>query len=254
MKKSFLNIGLMLAMGLAAVTFNSCKSDEPNIRKDKFEIKAENIIGNTSDLRTAAITWWPYSETGSTYEIIAKVPFVNNGFTIHPPKILKDKYLEELLDGEDVPEGITISDRDARIFLLGEFETFEKDGFYRGYIWLVNQDSNDSKVYYALWIYADRDVSIEGKASVNFCFDEIWGCYYYNLEYDNMNLKKGWNSTYLVIDFSESLTTSTISQLWTTQKPTEVELKWQFEAADIIIIDFSTKSKVLKNRKSLFIR
>ena len=238
MKKSILNIGLLLTM-LAVVNFTSCKGgDEPD---KPFVIKAENVLGKTSDVATVKIVDWNYSKYPYTFDVIAQAPFVNKGFTLTLPAIVADKHLFSI-DDEDMPEGVTISDKNAKIFGLEWLDAFDKDGEEIGYFMFGNSD-NDGKIYFAVWMYTDRDVSIIGKGRDCYYddyYDEEW-CFEAEL---NVNLKKGWNVVYVVDDEINDI------GLMTTQKPAGVTFEWYYESSDWYSL--STKTKSLKSKKSIF--
>jgi len=207
MKKRFLNIGLLLTMSLAVVNFVSCNRNEPDEPNNPNVIKAENVTGNPSGVRTVKAGLWDYDPQTweGTFEVIAQAPFMNNGFTLNLPENLADRFLE--LVTEDAPGSITISDENAKWSVGGlRFYAFNSAGEEIGSFEFGNRDNND-KVYYVNWIYTDRNVTITGR--------------YSTLEF-NMRLRTGWNMMY---DFYDE-----VNRIGSriTQRPAGVEFQWYF--------------------------
>jgi len=226
MKKRFLNIGLLLTMSLAVVNFTSCNNDEPDSPgRTVTEIRATNVTGNTSGVTTVKLIGdfnWVDGEL--SIDVIAQAPFVNNGFTLNLPATLDDRFLFPLWNEEEVGEGVTISDKEAKIFVAFEFFGFDSDGNPIGDFAFIAE--SDERFYIAAWFYVDRNVSMIG---------EIDG------ERINVSFRKGWNIMYSAFDEAGG-------QFSTTQRPAGVEFGWDFHRYG------DTRAKSLRSVNSLFAR
>jgi len=227
MKKSILNIGLLLAMSFAIVNFTSCSwdaPDRPNV------IKVENIIGNTSNVVTAGI------RGDDEFFGRFRVPFENNGFTLNLPRTLSDRLLFPLDALFEEAEGVMISDKDARIFMLfRELYGFDSNNRPFGEFRFSVRDERFWGE--TVWFYADRNVSIRGE------IDE---------EKIDVNLKRGWNRVYLI----DELVDETYFYLTTTQRPADANFQWHFSirGGGLHTYPAETESKSLRNINSLFAR
>lgn len=226
MKKSILNIGLLLTISLAVVNFTSCNNDEPD-RPDTTvtEIRATNITGNTSGVETVKLIGdWMYRDDEFIIYTISQAPFVNNGFTLNLPATLDDRFLFPMWGEEEAEEGVTISDKEAKIFVAIEFFGFDSAGNPIGDFAFIAE--SDEISYIAAWLYADRNFSMTG---------EIDG------ERVDMSFRKGWNIMYSAFNETEGLFS-------TTQKPAGVEFEWSFYRYG------DTRAKSLRSVNSLFAR
>jgi len=151
MKRSNLNIGLLLAVSLAVINFTSCNRDEPE-KRTGFVIQAENIIGNTSNVATVKFVDYEWNETLQTvinYTVLAQAPFVNNGFRLTLPAVLPDELL--------VLSGALSDGWNVGWYPLFWFDALNANGDDIGFMWL--RDENDQLFYDVSWLYADRDGS-----------------------------------------------------------------------------------------------
>ena len=204
MKKIFLNFGLFLALGLTIAVFNSCdEDDDKNGGSGSIsKITATNVINGSTQIKTvkALVYWGDYDNE----DAIAQAPYTNNGFTLELPKTLSAKYL--FLISEDAPSGITISDKNVKIYVLEDISGYDKDDDEIGYFYLEEEKGDNE--YYTSWIYSDRDVTIKGQDD---------GDKY------NLQLKKGWNVVY------DSYTDNGFSLM--SEKPSGVNYSWNFYGA-----------------------
>ena len=206
--------------------------------EDHSIIRAENIEGDFNDVVTVKV----YKGEGTEGDIIlAKAPFVNNGFTLHLPQIISDNYLFPIREWFEFFDDFTISDENAK-WLLTDDEpvvAYDKEGNHIGSFFYAEVE--DDMFNLALWIYTDRDVVI--KANVVYFVDE-WDSW-------DLNLRKGWNIIYVNVILPNMGRKTTI----TSQKPTDANLRWMFQSRDFE--DWASRSantRATENRRSVLRR
>lgn len=206
MKKTFLNFGLFLALGLTTVVFNSCDKDDDNDGDtnggNASKITATNVFNGSTNIKTVkALIYWESGENDYGKDAITQAPYLNNGFTLELPTTLGAKYLETI--DADVLEGIAVSDKNFKSCFLEDLRGYNEDDDEIGYFYL--EEENGDNDYYTSWIYSDRDVTIKGEDDG---------------EKYNVTLKKGWNVVY------DSYTDDGFSL--TSQKPSGVNYTWNY--------------------------
>lgn len=226
MKKTFLNFGLFLALGLTTAVFYSCDKDDDNDGDtnggNALKITATNVINGSTNIKTVkAKIYWESGENDYDEDAIAQAPYLNNGFTLELPTTLEAKYLETM----DL-EGIAVSDKNFKSYFLYDLRGYNEDDDEIGYFYL--EEENGDNFYYTSWIYSDRDVTMEGENDG---------------EKYNVTLKKGWNVVY------DSYTDDGFSL--TSQKPSGVNYTWNFyDNSSFRSASIATKS--VENTKSAF--
>lgn len=241
MKKTFLNFGLFLALGLTTAVFNSCERDDDNDGGTNGKITATNVINGSTNIKTVkALAYWESGENDYGSDAIAQAPYQNNGFTLELPATLGAKYLETL-DADDL-EGITVSDKNFKSATLNDLIGYNKNDEEIGSFYLeeVNEDSE----HYTSWIYVDRDVTIKGENNeVDEEYDEE-----YIKKYD-LTLKKGWNIVYSSDTESYKNGRDVYSSTMSSKKPSGVNYTWNFYD-DYVYSSASVALKSAKNSKS----
>jgi len=227
MKKTFLNFGLFLALGLTTVVFNSCDKDDDNDGDtnggNALKITATNVINGSTNIKTVkAKIYWESGENDYDEDAIAQAPYLNNGFTLELPTTLEAKYLETM----DL-EGIAVSDKNFKSYFLYDLRGYNEDDDEIGYFYL--EEENGDNFYYTSWIYSDRDVTMEGENDG---------------EKYNVTLKKGWNVVY------DSYTDDGFSL--TSQKPSGVNYTWNFFDISTSFRSASIATKSVETTKSAF--
>jgi hypothetical protein len=170
-----------------------------------------SLIGKVS----AMVEFYNEATRDWVVEEIASGNWSNGGFTLTLPATLDDKFLRNLVAG-DIPTGITISDRNAKVSEGIWFRAYNSDGScHVGSFWYSKKDENsDAEV---IFTYADRDVIITSTARE----DEIY----------NVSLKRGWNKIYI--------TTMRNQGGWRVEISTKAVggLKWHFNHWDDLAIE-----------------
>ena len=245
----FTKLAVSILMLLSVMFFIGCGSDDEDKGGNDgsaSKITATNVINGSAQITNVkALAYW---ENGYDYgnDVIAQVPYQNNGFKLELPTTLSAKYLMTMNDLEvDVP-GISISDKNAKIFAISEIEGYDKDEYYIGDFYLEEIDGYDQ--YYTSWAYSDRNVDIKGE------YKEIDD--YYDEEYvskADLTLKKGWNVVYG--SYTESYNSSTGRDVYkatvTSKKPSGVNYSWNFyDYGYYSSTDLRTKSA--ENNNSVF--
>lgn len=244
MKKTFLNFGLFLALGLTTAVFNSCEKDDDNDGGtnggnggNASKITATNVINGSTQIKTVkALVYW---ESGDEYgnDAIAQGPYQNNGFTLELPATLGAKYLETL-DADDL-EGITVSDRNFKSGFLDDLRGYNENDEEIGDFYL--EEENEDSEHDAVWLYVDRDVTIKGETKY---IDEEYDEEY--IEKYDLTLKKGWNIVYGSDTESYENGRDVYSYTMSSKKPSGVNYTWNFYDD----YDYSSASVALKSAKN----
>ncbi|MDR0969201.1 MAG: hypothetical protein LBM67_01520 [Lentimicrobiaceae bacterium] len=225
MKKIFLNYGLFLVLVLTATVFNSCdKGDDPD---SASKITATNVINGSTQIETVkALAYWDGDDWESDdygYDTIAQAPYQNNGFVLELPATMGAKYLEtlELDDDELLEAGISISNKNVKIFFLEYLIGYNVDDDEIGDFYLGEETENS--LHYTFWVYVDGDVTIKGE------YKDIHDDYGV-IEKCDLTLKKGWNIVYGSETENYDNSTGGYVDLYTisNKKPSGVNYAWNF--------------------------
>ncbi|MDR2148371.1 MAG: hypothetical protein LBE91_18165 [Tannerella sp.] len=195
------------------------------------EIAATNVINSSSQIVTVKfeLLW----ETGDDwgYVEIARAPYQNNGFTLKLPLTVQDKYL--FLLAEDMPSGMTVSDKTVKWIPNTYIEAYDKNDENIGEFYFNDHERNyaDDEQSGAFWAYADGNVTLKGEIKE---IDEEWNEeYIYKFDLD---LQKGWNILY--DRWTESHDNSTGRDMYTvtvtTQKPSGANYQWYFRLYGLV--------------------
>jgi len=230
MKKNFLKFWLFFVLVLTTSVFYSCsKNDDPvdDIESDASKIVATNVIYGSSQITDVkAEIYWGVDGSAPDYDyendIIAQTQYENNGFTLELPATLPDKYLSSIINSEDFPSGVTVSDKTAKWITWIMIEAYS--GIVNiGSFYLSDNGSEENS---AIWIYVDKNVTIKGESKT---IDEE------NNEEDianyDMNLKKGWNILYGKMTKSDNSSTGRSVHTFTvtSKKPLGVNYYWYYK-------------------------
>jgi len=235
MKNYFLKFGLFLALGLTSAVFYSCDKDDDK-GGSVSKITATSVVNGSTKIATVKV--FAYSNDGD--DVIAQAAYKNNGFTLELPATLHTKYL--YLISEGAPKGITISNKDAKIYSFEDINAYDKDDNQIGNFYLGV--GNENSEYYVVWFYTDRNLNITGEIKdAN------------DIEKFDLQLKKGWNTVY--ISYVESVDGSgkemeTYSM--TTKKPAGVNYSWIFDGYEYEE-DFNSAqvtAKSIEKNRSIF--
>ena len=242
MKKTFLNFGLFLALGMTTAVFNSCDKDDDNDGgTNASKITATNVINGSTNIKTVkALAYWESGDYDYGSDAIAQGPYQNNGFTLELPATVGAKYLETI-DAYDL-EGISVSDKNFKSCFLDDLRGYNGDDDEIGYFYL--EEENDDSEQYTSWIYVDRDVTIKGEYKE---IDEEYDQEY--IEKYDLTLKKGWNIVYDSEMGSYINGRYVYSYTMSSKKPSGVNYTWNFYD-DYDYSSASVELKTAKNSKS----
>ena len=215
------------------------KTEDGEIPKEPFVIVAENVGGDdTGEIVTVRAVFW--CEEEEAYTTISEAPFQNNGFTLQLNSA-PTSFLFPLAD--EFLANFTISDRNAQSTFGAEglyLDAFNSDDDMLGEFFLVGD-------VYVRWIYVDRDVTIRGTERYECC------CGYEEFSID-LDLKRGWNIVYMYYCWNEN--TRTRRESFTTQRPTNVNLRWIFDywGEEDLWSAHSADTRTTENRRRIFRR
>ena len=146
--------------------------------------------------------------------IIATAPFKNGGFKITLPKKIDERLIEPLI--EDFTEGVPnvkISNKNVKGAMFERLEAFKNNKLVGTF-----ESSYESGQTGAFPMY----MFVDGNCNISGSFSETFGGYKMEETMD-VNLKKGWNTVYVV--HTEAGTTVTYNV--TTKKP-KYDFTWHF--------------------------
>ena len=221
MKKQ--NLYLTVAVMAFTMIFSSCEKKYKGTTGfiPAYVINATNVEGGSSCIATIkAIMYW-YS---GDYEA-ASSEYKNGGFILNLPASVPDEYLRFIND-EYFSE--IISDKNAKVGSLSIFAC-DNDGYQIGNF--AYRFSNRSAYYTAEYIYADRNFTIKGTINDRY-YSTVFNC----------TFKRGWNIMYLIDEDN--------NELYTTQKPSDMNFKWYFYEYGPCYDSMSPKQRKMKLGKS----
>lgn len=243
MKKTFLNFGLFLALGLTTAVFNSCDKDDDNDGGtngvNASKISATNVInGSTKIITVKALADWKSGDNVYRSDAITQAPYQNNGFTLELPATVGDKYLVTTNDADYLKE-ISVSDKNSKFYFLYDLSGYNVDDDEIGYFSL--EAENDDIYHNTSWVYVDRDVTLKGESKeIDEEYDEE------SIEKYDLTLKKGWNIVYESDTESFKNGINVDSYTISSNKPSGVNYTWNFHAD----LSASVALKLAKNSKS----
>ena len=238
-KSIFLKIGLFLVLGFTAAVFTSCDKNndsDNNGGSVASTITATNVINSSSQIITV-------KAMVDGDDVLAQAPYQNNGFILKLPENVAAKYLD-IFFTEDIPQGITVSDKNAKSLFLESIDGYNANDNAIGNFLL--EEVNGDNEHYTIWVYADRDVTIKGE------FKEIEDDYEYVFKID-LTLKKGWNAVCesYVSSYNNSTKKDVYAESYTSQKPSGVNYSWHFYGDDDLR-SAGAITKSVENTKSVF--
>ena len=213
----------VIACIFAGIVFTSCNNDDDGPGVSSItSITAQVEKGSEYDLDVVKAVMYYGAE--DEY-IVAEGGYKNGGFTIVLPSEVDGRYLEDI--GEDMPEGIKISNASARIGAIN-LEGYKNED-YVDYFFHAKIEITE-KVFSLIgggFIYVDKDVTITGSYSEQ-TEDGI------NLSITfNTLFKRGWNAMYASFSMSDKDPTITVRVV--TKNPGG--LKWYFAGGELDIFD-----------------
>ena len=216
-------------------------------------IQATNVIGNTAGVTAVIAGAGVIMHDGGHMEfqeVLAEVPFLNNGFTLQLSS--SPTILYPLIDEFPFPTNltdVTISDNAAR-WSFAEFWGFNSAGNRIGRFEYSNDEGwdNPTLLNSAVWFYVDKDVTITGEFSETRYWDS--GGSHTDIVTYNLNLRRGWNIVYFRNTRTRVGYVHTYTHTLTSQRPADANLSWRFWQS----FDSYTRSATSVERQSLFLR
>jgi hypothetical protein len=238
------NLKFLMSLAIIGMAFVSCEpTDEDLINEGKINVTVENGTSYNSKIDSVYAELGYETEDDFGYEVVAKAPYLNGGFSIALPKSLEAKYLSNITEG--MPNDLTISDKTAKVSALESFSAY-KNGEYVGDFVKTNIDEQamedmemedyfslmESGIYTIQYVYVDKPTTISGSFVESDDEVEISSNY-------NLSLKKGWNT--MVSKMSMSITEATGSLEISNSEPEG--LKWFFVSGDVVPNPFPVQAK-----------
>jgi hypothetical protein len=230
MRKNYLMMAFVSLF--AVVAFSSCNEDNGgtgggiDLNDNKITAVVENGASYNSkiSLVKVKIDDYGYEWEGGTV-IIATTPYINGGFTLNLPESVDVKYLHAMFDEDTPPEGVTISNPNAKTVSV-ELEAYNKSGNSVGSVFCSNArplfDEWGNENWDGSWIgflmYANANVSVIGTYSESYS-----GIY---KERTNVHLTKGWNVVYQKSSYRTENNVEVADFEITSTLPAGVSMKW----------------------------
>ncbi|MDR0560590.1 MAG: 2-hydroxyacyl-CoA dehydratase family protein [Prevotellaceae bacterium] len=228
-KKNFLFTKRAITfMAAGMILFASCgKDDNKEKGDDGSNVLPDNTIvaqvedGNSYNEKIDTIVARIFNE--DTPCDLAKAAYKNGGFTLKLPATVDDKYL--VADFKRFTDGVKVSDPNAKLCQFEVLRVFKSGEELQGrFFHIYSSEKTKTMVEY---IYTDRDLSVTGGYTEE---REIYigNGNFEKVIYDNtfnVNLKKGWNITYL----TQTETATGVTQTITSKAPENVKVKWVYD-------------------------
>ena len=259
--KSVLRNVVAIAICLAVTTtFTSCRDDD-NGSSAVTTITGSNILGTPTGVTNVKAEIWRWdSQTDTEYSmVIAEAPFRNGAFTLTlatPPANFLTPFFG---DEDDIPAGVTINPANARISVVHGASAYNAAGDEIGYFYYANFNWNDESenrpnvLHYALWVYADRDVTATGEVKRSDEWDDI-DMQYVWIDNINLNLRRGWNIVYMRETRTTAGNVQTNTHTTTSQRPSGANLRWRFAMEYMEEVTPEAHSATNADRQSVFLR
>jgi len=205
----------LAAILIAALGFTGCGGSDKNGGSLKIDAKVENGANYNNlvdEVRAVGYINW---SGGKEDIIIATAPYKNGGFKITLPKKIDDRLLEYYYDMFSEVPYCTVSNKDVKSTAIEEFQAFKNDSLVGRFYCVYKSPNTTVSCFY---LFVDDDCKVSGSFSqtggdgtiVEFIVD--------------LNLKKGWNTTYYIVIKRVGIATIEL----TTKKPA-FDLVWYFE-------------------------
>lgn len=243
MKKLRFKLGLTVVLIASILMFISCEKDDENSDDSVVsvaKIEALNVIYSSSKIDNIKVElFWEEDYQNSGWETVFGAKYNKDGFTLLLPSLMDDRYLESILGtSEEYLEGVTISDKTVR---FTDFDTFlaynEKDSLIGKIYCSASDHLGDVDNQYTMsWIYVDKDLELNGE-NIDVSSDEneefLEDNHYseYKKVFDNVKLKKGWNSYYSEFIFDADSVNKKYfhTQKMSTTKPKGIDFNWYYQ-------------------------
>ena len=241
----------LLVVAATVLVLAACKKDSnsssnntsdynDNTSEDVSVIEVRNLgSGNIATVK--AVVWWYNDNTNESTEVtLASCPYQNGGFKLTLPSSFPNDCMYEWVENEweEKRDEIIVSDPKAKVGAIGgdgailvAYSSAER--YYIGWFYMYGENSKMG--VWADYIYADRNFTAKGKYSGGYYTNQIYKSY--NVEY-NCSFKKGWNIYY----FCYGEYGNNENYVYTTQKPSGVDMKWGYEQESDPIVRFKKEN------------
>lgn len=243
MKNLSFKLGIIVVFIASSLMFVSCEKDDENSADSAMsvtKIKASNVIYSSSKIDNIKVEFfWEEDYLNSGWETVFGAKYNRDGFTLLLPSVMDDRYLEPILGNSDeYLEGVTISDKTVR---FTDFDTFlaynEKDSLIGKIYCSASDHLGDVDNHHTMsWIYVDKDLELNGEnidvsSDENEEFPEDNHYSEYKKVFDNVKLKKGWNSYYSEFIFdADSINKKYFhTQKMSTTKTIGINFNWYYQ-------------------------
>ncbi len=188
---------LLVALISLSVIFTACKNNEP---EEKWDIDAKVINGNAFNSLIDSVVVY----VDDTEIELGKAKYAKGSFKMNLAVVPES---ELYTPGEKLSEGVTISDKNAKLGWASIFQGIKK-GEHVGYFLLTKYTYEDIKKAFidesdidldesaiVMYWYVDRDVTIKGTETYTRTYlDEFENEQTFTFkEHYNLTLKQGWN-------------------------------------------------------------
>ena len=173
-----------------SIIFGGCKKDDDDGSSSIKEIKAKiENASEFSDVVKVKIRAW---DSNDNEIVLATADFKDDGFTLNLPETVNSSLLQSVGDG--APSSLTISNKNAKIFVFESVIGYNKDDEVIAYFWHGKEEANSGSA--CMYFYVDSDLKITGT-------EKDSGTDWEETMVFSLVLKKGWNVVYETWSYTE---------------------------------------------------
>lgn len=202
---------ILISVITLTVGFTSCKTEEPGENSNEWKIDAKVENGANYNATVDSV----YAILSNETELAGKAKYENGGFKMNLMAVAPEN-LSTI--SEDMPDGITVSDKTAKITLIQLLYGIKNGNLVGLFLFtkysqsdFMKEDADLDDGGVAMYIYANKNVKITGIDTEIDTYDSQ--TYTYTTTY-NLTLKAGWNRVVInVLENSEFYTKSEIVNL-----------------------------------------
>ncbi len=202
---------ILISVITLTVGFTSCKTEEPGENSNEWKIDAKVENGANYNATVDSV----YAILSNETELAGKAKYENGGFKMNLMAVAPEN-LSTI--SEDMPDGITVSDKTAKITLIQLLYGIKNGNLVGLFLFtkysqsdFMEEDADLDDGGVAMYIYANKNVKITGVDTETDTYDSQ--TYTYTTTY-NLTLKAGWNRVVInVLENSEFYTKSEIVNL-----------------------------------------
>jgi len=167
-------VWLLIVLGSATVCFHSCKKDDAELVSGAFDGKiiVAGVVNPDEYFSHAQVVQVRVMKSYLHTTTFASANYTGGGFTLTLPQTMSDGDLYSIENEDSIFPTENVSDKKARIAIV-DIYAYDADNELMGGFY----ESNDADKVGVLYVYTDRDVTVQSKRH-------------------SVSMKRGWNKVY----------------------------------------------------------